>query len=287
MELREAGQTTPEQHAEDDILTRIYRMWYNKIKGATNSQPNTRRNQEMTTAQIEVMDLAREMGFEHWLGLESNRGWFTCQITGKKFRGEVAMEMLNEQAEAMNERQAEIEQAEEIEEINYEEKEIEEIEANLKGEEIAKCGFCGEEMAGAKTRNAGGYEILDHHHDCEREIHEGRDIESAEAAEEAEQENADFAATISGKRTGVIKVNEEKITEKLAVHLEIKMVEGKPVKMTTIECEDCGKERQIKVQDAFQVTRCPECQKKHRNKKRAERRRQQRAEAKAAAEQAE
>jgi predicted Zn-ribbon and HTH transcriptional regulator len=166
------------------------------------------------------------------------------------------MEMLNEQAVAMNERQAEIEQADAIDEENEIEL-IEQIEADL------------------------AYD---------------------DAVEAVERENAGFAATIGAKptRKAVITLNHiavegedtlgvlhssgviDKITDKLAVHLEIKMVEGKPVKMTTIECEDCGKERQIKVQDVFQVTRCPECQKKHRNKKRAERRRQQRAEAKAA-----
>lgn len=44
-----------------------------------------------------------------------------------------------------------------------------------------------------------------------------------------------------------------------------KMVTGKTV---TIECIDCGAERVIKVQDAFQVVRCTECQKKYRNMKR-------------------
>lgn len=37
---------------------------------------------------------------------------------------------------------------------------------------------------------------------------------------------------------------------------------------TTITCEDCGAERIIKIQDAFQVTRCIHCQKKAQNAKR-------------------
>lgn len=40
---------------------------------------------------------------------------------------------------------------------------------------------------------------------------------------------------------------------------------------TTVECKDCGSERVVKVQDAFQVKRCKECQKRLRNKKRADR----------------
>lgn len=39
-------------------------------------------------------------------------------------------------------------------------------------------------------------------------------------------------------------------------------------KLVTINCADCGAERQIKVQDRFQVTRCESCQKKFRAAKR-------------------
>ena len=44
-----------------------------------------------------------------------------------------------------------------------------------------------------------------------------------------------------------------------------------------IKCVDCGKEREIKVQDAFQVLRCVEHQKAHRLAKRRERTRQRRS----------
>lgn len=37
---------------------------------------------------------------------------------------------------------------------------------------------------------------------------------------------------------------------------------------TTITCIDCGAERTIKIQDAFQVTRCIPCQKRAQNAKR-------------------
>ena len=39
-------------------------------------------------------------------------------------------------------------------------------------------------------------------------------------------------------------------------------------KLVTIHCVDCGAERQIKVQDQFQTTRCTDCQKKFRAAKR-------------------
>lgn len=51
--------------------------------------------------------------------------------------------------------------------------------------------------------------------------------------------------------------------------------------VTTIACEECGKEHIVKVQDAHQVKRCPDCQKKHRNVKRAEKRKEKRAEVRA------
>ena len=48
---------------------------------------------------------------------------------------------------------------------------------------------------------------------------------------------------------------------------------------TVIKCVDCGAERTIKVQDAFQVTRCVDCQKEHRRQRRSERRKEKKAEA--------
>ena len=49
-------------------------------------------------------------------------------------------------------------------------------------------------------------------------------------------------------------------------------------KVATIKCVECGEEREVATQDAFQVKRCLDCQKKFRNKKRAERAKVRRAE---------
>ena len=38
----------------------------------------------------------------------------------------------------------------------------------------------------------------------------------------------------------------------------------KEITKTTIKCVDCGTEREIKVQDKFQVTRCKQCQRQRR-----------------------
>lgn len=47
-------------------------------------------------------------------------------------------------------------------------------------------------------------------------------------------------------------------------------------KTATMKCIDCGNERTIKPQDMFQVKRCPDCQRKFRNKQRAQYRKNKR-----------
>ena len=71
------------------------------------------------------------------------------------------------------------------------------------------------------------------------------------------------------------------MTEKLSRHITTANMNKQTPKLITINCCDCGAERIIKVQDQFQVKRCPECQKAHRNAmrraKRAEKKAQQQA----------
>lgn len=57
--------------------------------------------------------------------------------------------------------------------------------------------------------------------------------------------------------------------------------------VTTIKCADCGAERVIKIQDAFQVTRCCTCQKRAVRARRYEKKKAKLAEARAAAKAAE
>ena len=52
---------------------------------------------------------------------------------------------------------------------------------------------------------------------------------------------------------------------------------GRPTRVD-IKCEDCGATRNIATQDVFQVKRCVECQKKYKNRKRAELAKKKRAE---------
>ena len=167
---------------------------------------------------IQVITEAKESNnqviadLEVWLHPESNKGWHTCQITGKKIRGQKAKAILAEQEELMEWVVEQIEQ-EQIEDAKME-----------------------------------------------------------EAEQQVEMENQLAEIQI------VEQIEKGKITERLVAHIQ---TAGRPMKTTTINCEDCGKERVIKVQDAFQVKRCVECQKKHRNRRRAERRREKRAQEKA------
>ena len=55
------------------------------------------------------------------------------------------------------------------------------------------------------------------------------------------------------------------MTRKLSRHIAIANMNKQTPKLIVINCCDCGAERTIKVQDQFQVKRCPECQKAHRN----------------------
>ena len=67
------------------------------------------------------------------------------------------------------------------------------------------------------------------------------------------------------------------ITEKLMNHLTETNIIGKTCKMVKINCVDCGRERMIKVQDQFQVCRCQDCQRKHRNAMRRAKRAEKKA----------
>ena len=182
---------------------------------------------EMMTKE-EILEMARMMGFEHWLDEEPNgRGWYTCLLTGKKFRGAQAKAMLEEQRRAMEER---------VSEIQIEEEKME------TAEQIAL------------------------------EIEE-----QAEAAGDGQPEEQ-MAKPEQVEVVDLSQGDQYRYTQRLADHIAINRISGKPVKTVTIECIDCGAPRIIKVQDAFQVKRCPECQRKYRNRKRAERRRQKRLE---------
>ena len=101
----------------------------------------------------------------------------------------------------------------------------------------------------------------------------------------ANKRNGKFSAK---NQTAIVEVKVVKgsdpeigMTKKLSRHITTANMNKQTPKLITINCCDCGAERIIKVQDQFQVKRCPECQRKHRNAmrraKRAEKKAQQQA----------
>lgn len=140
------------------------------------------------------------------------KGWYTCEITGRKYRGEEARLALQTQAAAVDLM---------IEELIAQEEATEDI--SLASEEPLTVVIAG-----------------------------------------------DIQEPTEGNR-------EVEMTEVLMNHVAIEQVKGKPVKLVQISCVDCEAPRAIKPQDVFQVKRCEDCQKRHRNKLRNERAKAKRA----------
>lgn len=169
------------------------------------------------------IERAQIEGFINWLSEEANRGWHTCLLTGKKFRGQEAKDMIEMQEQAIIEWETEAEQ----EEVEHEAQVIADIEQDY--------------------------------------------LESQEAEEQTKAENDHAEALILDDNDGI------EVTDNLRQYL----LTHPGTKTIIINCADCEKKRRIKPQDAFQVKRCISCQKKYRNKRRAERRRQKRQEERA------
>lgn len=164
----------------------------------------------------EQLELAKRNDFPNWIDPNNcNRGWYTCLLTGQKFRGEKAYNMLADQDQAI---------------ADY-----------LKAENAGK--------------DAQDYE-QEITNDIENEIED--DIE--EDAEEAQSKKpvalVQMVEVVGGFFTEV------HLTPTLNNHKATG--NKKQIKTVIINCIDCGTPREIKVQDTFQVKRCPHCQAEHR-----------------------
>lgn len=143
--------------------------------------------------------IAKESGREFWINNTSNKGWYTCILTGKKFRNkEEVTIMLEEQKTHL---------------MNLEE----------------------------------------------------------------EKEKLPEIFTPTPAVTVTIEVNGKEINAVRTAKLDVRLEIEENAKTTIIHCLDCNTPREIKVQDAFQVKRCPECQKAHRNAMRRLRRKEKQA----------
>lgn len=95
-----------------------------------------------------------------------------------------------------------------------------------------------------------------------REINSMKDSMDGEAEIQAEIEKPKKIVGVDV----MVEFKGETLTVKSTPTLVAHQMTGdtKKIKTTLINCVDCGTQREIKVQDIFQVKRCPHCQAEHR-----------------------
>ena len=145
----------------------------------------------------EQLERAKMAGVENWIDPNTqSKGWYTCLLTGKKMRGQMAQDQIERQKALISEW----------------EREIEEMNDDMKNESETE-----------KSKKIVGVDVM-----------------------------VNFQGeTLTASATPT-----------LVVHKMTK--DEKKIKTTIINCIDCGAPREIKVQDMFQVKRCPHCQAEHR-----------------------
>lgn len=140
------------------------------------------------------------------------------------------------------------------------------IDPNTQSKGWYTCLLTGKKMRGQQAQDQiARQEALVH--EWTQEINAMKDSMDGEAEVQAEIEKPKVARpkrpvaltqmveVIGGFHTEVL------VTPTLDTH---KSTKSKGVKTTIINCVDCGAQREIKVQDIFQVKRCPHCQAEHR-----------------------
>jgi len=121
-------------------------------------------------------------------------------------------------------------------------------------------------MSNMKVRIGNGDKHEHHEHHEHHENHEPGGTEGH--GEPSDSDPGASAPDPASNPTGT----QEKPPEDTKPHLvPVQLTSGVIAygKTTMIKCIDCEKERMIKIQDAFQVKRCPDCQKIFRNKQRS------------------
>lgn len=192
----------------------------------------------MKMADQKVIRMAETEGFQNWLDPEGNKGWHTCLLTGKKIRGQEAKDMISYQEEVMTDWEKE-----EQEQANQEEAEVQEEKV------VGKYDAIAEELADRQARQ------------------EAEALAEDSENEEVHKEQPSGEDIIKNLDSRGIEASEN-LRQYIRTHGSTKTV--------VIDCQECDKQRLIKVQDKFQVTRCVACQKKERNRKRAQRRKEKR-----------
>ena len=154
------------------------------------------------------------------------KGWYTCILTGKKFRGTDAIKQFEDQDKLIQI--------------------IEDVATEIEIEQ-------------------------------EQEVFGGElSISVSQASVDTSEEQEEYAVEDMPAKTSpqVLTADQmDKMSESLMQYVMLHGNTDRPIDLVSVYCEDCQTERIVKPQDVFQVKRCPECQKAHRNAKRSERRR--------------
>lgn len=267
--------------------------------------------------------VAQDSGREYWIDSTPNGGWYTCILTGKKFRNkDEVITMLEEQGSyLMN--------LEELPEITqFEAQLLNAMRSNEYNDVITSdsptWAFTAVDNSGLKKGVAGaiianlikknlvwweskgsngeedtigltelGIKLFDSAdgEDCTWGGPKLIDVSKCKPSSEADTlESADTAGILKGSNlTKTVTTKSESVvsvkanvdgkeimvirTEKLNIRLGVEQKS----KTVIIHCVDCGIPREIKVQDVFQVKRCPNCQKANRNAMRKLRRQEKQA----------
>lgn len=127
-------------------------------------------------------------------------------------------------------------------------------------------GWTSDEVTGDKLR----MKKDEHEAKMEEQAQLIQEITAEQVEEQGQAEEATTAPIELDDTTMDLIQGADGTTDRLIRHVATARVQPK---LITINCQRCGAERVIKVQDKFQVKYCKNCQKEHRNARRREIRR--------------
>lgn len=213
------------------------------------------------------------------------RGWYTCEITGKKFRGANAEEQFAKQNQTMEEIKMEdikmtVGAGKEITSTTEENKDntVEvHVDHVIMPENLVDID-AGEEQTDAEETKEEAQEtpvVAQEEKPKAKKPQKLKEINLADIKEKyphvvaiVDIDVSDQEDNIEADSMGVMHMSFPALSEKLTYKTENEMIKGKRVfRFYEIEC-DCGESRIIKPQDAFQVKRCEVCTEEWRKAKR-------------------
>jgi len=196
--------------------------------------------------QINQMELAVKAGAKNWIEEGTAvAGWYTCTLTGKKFRSSGAQAQFELQAQLIDQIMGEMAAASEEPEV---------VEANE--------------------------QALDGQAEREEVEIDFNKVDLDTLTVDQQERLMEDLGVLNRPQYDAFVQQQSNMSGKLwdHIHSEAAMTTAQNgVALVEIKCCDCGAKRMIKPQDVFQVKRCAICQNKHRNAQRAAKRKAKRA----------